>query len=104
MKTDASYGPDARWVTVVPPDDTDGVELLLAKIDSRTGSDEFQRRQFEAGKPALSFAVDDVQAVYDRLSAEGVRFVLAPTIQPYGGIDAVADDGCGNYVNFSQAI
>lgn len=102
VKRDASYGPNARWVTVVSPEDEDGVELLLSKVDPQIGSDEFQRRQYEAGKPALSFDVADVQAVFDDLSAKGVRFSLAPTSQPYGGIDAVADDGCGNYVNFSE--
>jgi catechol 2,3-dioxygenase-like lactoylglutathione lyase family enzyme len=95
-------GPDARWLTVVSPEDEGGVELLVIPGSSETGSDQFQRRQYEAGKPALSFAVSDVHAVFDDLSAQGVRFTLEPTAQPYGGIDAVADDGCGNYVNFSQ--
>lgn len=103
VKTDASYGPDARWLTVVSPEDEDGIELLLSKVDDQIGSDDFQQRQYAAGKPALSFEVADVQAVFDELTAKGVRFTLAPTVQPYGGIDAVADDGCGNYVNFSQA-
>ncbi len=102
VKQDASYGPGARWLTLVSPEDSDGVQLLLSALDTELGSDDFQRRQFEAGKPALSFAVADIQALSDELTASGVRFILPPTKQPYGGIDAVADDGCGNYVNFSQ--
>lgn len=102
VKIDASYGPDARWLTLVSPEDENGIELLVSKVDSEIGSDVFQRQQYYAKKPALSFDVADVQATFDQLTAKGVRFTLAPTVQPYGGVDAVADDGCGNYVNFSQ--
>lgn len=33
---------------------------------------------------------------------KGVRFTLEPTAMPYGGIDAMFDDGCGNLVNLHQ--
>ena len=102
VKRDAAYGPDARWLSLVSPLDEDGVELVLSRVDAADGSEEFQRRQFDAGSPALSFDVEDVHGLHADLVAQGVRFILTPTAQPYGGTDAVADDGCGNYVNFSQ--
>ena len=35
-------------------------------------------------------------------TAKGVVFVKEPGRMPYGGIDAVLDDTCGNLVNLHQ--
>ncbi len=49
------------------------------------------------GIPAVSFAVDDVQAEYERLRALGVEFTQEPTRM--GPVTtAVFDDTCGNLV------
>ena len=52
------------------------------------------------GIPFTSFAVDDVQAEFDRLSGLGVRFTQPPT--PMGPVTtAVFDDTCGNLIQIA---
>ena len=46
------------------------------------------------GIPATSFAVDDVQAEFQRLSDLGVRFTQEP-LEMGGVTTAVFDDTCG---------
>ena len=53
------------------------------------------------GMPFTSFAVDDVQAEFDRLSAKGVTFVQPPTSM--GPVTtAVFDDTCGNLIQIAS--
>ena len=53
------------------------------------------------GMPFTSFAVDDVQAEFDRLSANGVTFVQPPTSM--GPVTtAVFDDTCGNLIQIAS--
>jgi predicted enzyme related to lactoylglutathione lyase len=55
----------------------------------------------EDGIPATSFAVDKVQAEFDRLRSKGVRFTQEPT--EIGGVTtAVFDDTCGNLIQIAQ--
>lgn len=100
VKTDAPYSAAARWLTVVSPEDTDGVELLLGLPDETEAA--FQQATREAGKPATSFATDNVRRDYERLRVNGVSFVMEPTKMPYGGTDALLEDGCGNLINLHQ--
>ncbi|MBA3349191.1 MAG: VOC family protein [Actinobacteria bacterium] len=100
VKTDAPYSAAARWLTVVSPEDTDGVELLLGLPDETEAA--FQQATREAGKPAISFATDNVRRDYERLKVNGVSFVMEPTKMPYGGTDALLEDGCGNLINLHQ--
>ena len=52
------------------------------------------------GMPYTSFAVDDVQAEFDRLSALGVQFTQPPT--EMGPVTtAVFDDTCGNLIQIA---
>ncbi len=57
-KTDVPTG-DARWLTVVSPEDPDGVELLL-EPDGHPAAGPFKRALVDDGIPFTSFAVDDV--------------------------------------------
>ena len=100
VKTDAEYGPGARWLTVVSPDDPDGTELMLGLVDESSAA--FQRTVYDSGRPAISLESDDLQQEYERLRDAGVTFTMPPTTMPYGGTDAVFDDTCGNYVNLHQ--
>jgi predicted enzyme related to lactoylglutathione lyase len=100
LKTDAAYGDGARWLTVVSPDDPDGPELLLEAPDGPAQA--FQRARREAGRPATALATSDCHAEAQRLKAAGVRFVMEPTTLPYGGVDAVFDDTCGNLICIHQ--
>jgi catechol 2,3-dioxygenase-like lactoylglutathione lyase family enzyme len=95
VKNDVPVG-EFRWLTVVGPDQPDGVELLLEPNDNPAAR-EFQRALVEQGIPAASFRVDDVEAACRELAAQGVRI----TQEPAGYDDlvtAVIDDTCGNLI------
>ena len=86
----------ASWLTVVSPDQPDGTELLL-EPSGHPAAGPFKKALVEDGIPATSFAVDDVQAEFDRLRSKGVRFTQEPT--EMGGVTmAVFDDTCGNLI------
>ena len=97
-KTDVPAG-EHRWLTVVSPDAPDGVELLL-EPDAHPAARPFKEALVADGMPFTSFAVDDVQAEFDRLSAKGVTFVQPPT--EMGPVTtAVLDDTCGNLIQLA---
>jgi predicted enzyme related to lactoylglutathione lyase len=100
VKTSAPYGPEERWLTVVSPEDPDGVELVLHLAD--TPARAFQAVSRQAGRPVLSLATDNCAAEAERLKAKGVMFVKEPYRRDYGGIDAVFTDTCGNLLNLHQ--
>jgi catechol 2,3-dioxygenase-like lactoylglutathione lyase family enzyme len=97
-KTDVPAG-GARWLTVVSPAAPDGVELLL-EPDGHPAVGPFKEALVADGIPFTSFAVEDVQAEFERLSAAGVRFVQEPTdLGPV--VTAVFDDTCGNLIQIA---
>ena len=97
-KTDIPLG-DTAWLTVVSPDDPDGVELLL-EPDGHPAAGPFKQALVADGIPFTSFAVADVQAEYDRLTGLGVAFTQAPTVM--GPVTtAVLDDTCGNLIQIA---
>ena len=97
-KTDIPTG-GARWLTVVSPDAPDGVELLL-EPDEHPAAKPFKEALVADGMPYTSFAVDDVQAEFDRLSTLGVQFTQAPA-QMGPVTTAVFDDTCGNLIQIA---
>ena len=92
-KTEIPLG-EHRWLTVVSPEDPDGTELLL-EPDGHPAAKPFKEALVADGIPYTSFAVDDVQAEYERLQALGVRFTQGPT-EMGPATTAVFDDTCGN--------
>jgi catechol 2,3-dioxygenase-like lactoylglutathione lyase family enzyme len=99
-KRDIPLG-EARWLTVVSPQDADGTELLL-EPDGHPAAGPFKRALVEDGIPFTSFAVDDVQAEFERLRTLGVRFVQEP-VEMGGTTMAVFDDTCGNLIQIATA-
>jgi catechol 2,3-dioxygenase-like lactoylglutathione lyase family enzyme len=98
-KTDIDLG-GASWLTVVSPDQPDGTELLL-EPSGHPAVKPYKDALVEDGIPATSFAVDDVQAEFDRLQSKGVRFTQEPT--EMGAVTtAVFDDTCGNLIQIVQ--
>jgi catechol 2,3-dioxygenase-like lactoylglutathione lyase family enzyme len=94
-KHDVPVGAD-RWLTVVSPEDPDGTELLL-EPSGHPAVQPYKTALVEDGIPAASFAVDDVQAEFERLRGLGVRFTQEPL--EMGSITtAVLDDTCGNLI------
>jgi catechol 2,3-dioxygenase-like lactoylglutathione lyase family enzyme len=100
VKTSAPYGPGERWLSVVSPDDPDGVELVLHLADEPARV--FRQASRAAGRPVFSLRTDDCRRDAERLKAKGVVFVKDPARMDYGGMDAVFDDTCGNLVNLHQ--
>ena len=98
-KTDVPVG-QHRWLTVVSPERPDGPELLL-EPDVHPAARPFKDALVADGIPFTSFAVEDVQAEFERLSAAGVRFTQEPTAR--GPVTtAVLDDTCGNLIQIAS--
>jgi catechol 2,3-dioxygenase-like lactoylglutathione lyase family enzyme len=100
-KNDIPLGGGARWLTVVSPDDPQGTELLL-EPDAHPAAGPFKAALVDDGIPATSFAVDDVQAEFERLSGLGVRFTQEP-VEMGPVTTAVFDDTCGNLIQIAKA-
>jgi catechol 2,3-dioxygenase-like lactoylglutathione lyase family enzyme len=92
---DIPLGEDS-WLTVVSPDAPEGPELLL-EPSSHPAVKPYRDALVEDGIPLAQFAVDDVQAEYDRLRGHGVTFTQPPT-DIGAAVVAVFDDTCGNLV------
>ena len=88
-----------RWLTVVSPDDPEGTELVL-EPDVHPAAKPWKEALVDDGIPYTSFAVEDVQAEYYRLSAQGVRFTQEPLEMPTV-TTAVLDDTCGNLIQIA---
>jgi catechol 2,3-dioxygenase-like lactoylglutathione lyase family enzyme len=99
-KEDIPMGGEHRWLTVVSPEATDGVELLLEPMGFAPAVT-FQQQLFAAGIPATSFGVDNIQQEYERLVQLGVVFKSPPTA--IGPVTiATFDDTCGNLIQIAQ--
>ena len=98
-KNDVPVG-EFKWLTVVSPDDPDGVELLLEPNENPVAQT-YQKGLFDQGIPAASFSVTDVRAEYEKLTSLGVTFTMEPTEMP-GVTIAVFDDTCGNLIQLMQ--
>ena len=68
-KTDVSQGP-FRWLTVISPENPEGVELQLA-LDNNPVVKAYQQGMLQQSQPAAMFFTDDVQADYERMKARG---------------------------------
>jgi catechol 2,3-dioxygenase-like lactoylglutathione lyase family enzyme len=98
-KADVPLG-EHRWLTVVSPEEPDGVELVL-EPDAHPAVKPFKAALVDDGIPFTSFAVADVHAEYARLRERGVTFTQEPTdLGPV--VTAVLDDTCGNLVQLVQ--
>ena len=98
-KSDVTAG-GYRWLTVVSPEDRDGVELVLEPSENPAAKT-YKKAIFSQGIPAASFGVDNVEKEYERLKLLGVKFTLEPTnIGP--ATIARFDDTCGNLIQIQK--
>jgi catechol 2,3-dioxygenase-like lactoylglutathione lyase family enzyme len=100
-KTDVPLG-EHRWLTVVSPEDPEGVELVL-EPDTHPAVKPFKAALVSDGIPYTSFAIDDVAAEFERLRALGVRFTQEP-VEMGPVTTAVFDDTCGNLVQIAHRV
>jgi predicted enzyme related to lactoylglutathione lyase len=95
VRHDVPLGDDS-WLTVVSPDAPEGPELLLEPA-GHPAVKPYRDALVGDGIALAQFAVDDVEAEYDRLTERGVSFTQPPTdIGP--AVIAVFDDTCGNLI------
>ena len=98
-KTEIPLG-EARWLTVVSPEETEGTELLL-EPDGHPAAKPFKQALVEDGIPFTSFAVDDIDEEFERLRGLGVHFTQEPVAM--GPVTtAVFDDTCGNLIQIAS--
>jgi len=90
-----------KWLTVVSPEEPDGVELLLEPSDN-PATKAFKKSLFEQGIAAASFAVEDIHKEFKRMKGLGVQFSMEPTDMGSATI-ALFDDTCGNFIQIYQA-
>jgi catechol 2,3-dioxygenase-like lactoylglutathione lyase family enzyme len=98
-KMDFSAG-KYRWLTVVSPEEPEGVQLVLEPNANPTAKT-YQQEIFRQGIPAANFFVGDVQKVYERLKQLGVTFTKEPT-KTTGSTIAILDDTCGNLIQITH--
>ena len=88
------------WITLVSPGEPDGVELALEPA-AHPACATFRDAMNADGIPWTSFAVEDAQAEYERLTAQGVEFTQPP-VDHGPVIVAVFNDTCGNLIQITQ--
>ena len=89
-----------RWITVVSREDPSGTELAI-EPDEHPAVKPFKAALLEDGIPFTAFAVNDVDAEYERLAGLGVQFTQKPTDMGSMRV-AVLDDTCGNLIMIVQ--
>ena len=99
VKHDMPAG-EYRWLTVVSPEEPDGVELLL-EPDAHPASRAFQEALMADGIPATAFSVDDMEAEVKRLQGHGVEFTQLP-MEAGGAVIAIFKDTCGNLIQLME--
>lgn len=99
VKHDIPLG-EFRWLTLVSPDETDGVELAL-EPNQYPPAQALQSSLLKDGIPWTAFSVEDIEAEHARLEAAGVEFTRPPT--KAGNVTmAVFNDTCGNLIQLIQ--
>ena len=89
-----------KWITVASAEEPDGTELLLEPNDN-PAAQAYMKALYDQSIAAASFAVEDVQAEYERLTGLGVTFTMEPTDMG-GTVIAMFDDTCGNLIQIHQ--
>jgi catechol 2,3-dioxygenase-like lactoylglutathione lyase family enzyme len=96
---------DFRWVTVAPPGEQDTDIVLMAipgpPVMPPEVADTVRELTARGFAGTVFLTTDDVQKVYEELSARGVQFTGPPEQQPYG-LDCAFRDPSGNNVRIMQ--
>ena len=99
IKHDIPIG-EAAWLTLVAPDDAEGVELLLEPT-GHAAAVALQQALYKDGIPLAQLYTADIAAEFQRLRAKGVAFRAEP--KPMGPTKfADFDDTCGNLIRLVE--
>ena len=101
LKRDIPLGNDARWITVVSPDEPNGVELVLEPNASYPAMKALKESLVRDGIPFTAFEVNNIQKEYERMKKLGVEFTMEPTNMGTTTA-AIFDDTCGNLIQIYQ--
>src|SRR5512139_596777 len=103
LKRDMPLGDGARWITVVSPEEPEGVELLLEPNSGYPAMKALKESLVRDGIPYTAFEVKDIQAEYERMKGLGVQFTMEPTNMGMTTA-AILDDTCGNLIQIYQMV
>lgn len=106
VRNDVKYE-GMRWISVGPASQPE-VNIVLeppgvdpnATAADREALIELQAKGLLRG---VNFATDDVDALFERVSASGADVLQEPMDQPYGVRDCAFRDPAGNALRFSQS-
>jgi catechol 2,3-dioxygenase-like lactoylglutathione lyase family enzyme len=105
VHTDAPMGPDARWLTVCPPEQPDLEISLFLVVENQTFDKETVKTMTALIKRgtfgAAVFTCSNIMVTYEELKAKGVVFKKPPTKEFYG-FEALFNDDSGNWFSLSQ--
>jgi|SRR5580658_5661445 len=91
-----------KWLTVVSPDEPEGVQLVLEPNNGwNQAAKGYQQETFRQGIAAANFFVADVEREFERLRQLGVTFTKEPT-KTTGSTIAIFDDTCGNLIQITH--
>lgn len=92
---------EAKWLTVVSPEEPNGTELLLEPNANYPAMKALKESLMRDGIPYTAFQVDDIHREYERMKKLGVEFTAEPT-NIGTAIVAVFNDTCGNLIQMFQ--
>ena len=102
---DAPMGPDTRWITVCPPDQTDFEITLMPIAEGMMFTKESAKAMRELVKKGTFgfgvFKCNDIYATFEELKSKGVEFSKEPKKEFYG-IEALFKDDSGNWFSLGQ--
>jgi catechol 2,3-dioxygenase-like lactoylglutathione lyase family enzyme len=99
IKHDVPLG-EAAWLTLVAPDESGGVELLLEPA-GHPAAVALQQALYKDGIPLTQLYTDDLAAEFEHLGAKGVAFRGEPkAMGPTKFADF--DDTCGNLIRLVE--
>jgi catechol 2,3-dioxygenase-like lactoylglutathione lyase family enzyme len=92
LKSDDPFpdNPDARWITIAPPDQQE-IEIILQPPEWGTTCDVEERAAMIGKMPGFVLVTDDMEEAYEELTAKGVTFVDDPMEMPWGKSALFAD-------------
>jgi len=93
LTSDEDQGEGRRWVTIAPPGDALGCQILLARAATPAQTAAIGNQT--GGRVFLILQTNDFARDHAAMLAAGVRFEEAPRQEPYGTV-AVWQDPFGN--------
>lgn len=105
VRNDVGYE-DMRWITVGPAGQP-GTSIVLHPPAVDPGISDDERRTIleliaKGSYGAITLATDDLDGLFERVTAAGADVVQEPTDQPYGVRDCAFRDPAGNLVRINE--